>query len=121
MPSIISHAVVATALGKVVQPKEVPWWYWALGAGLSMLPDADVIGFGFGVGYGDLLGHRGLTHSVCFALVLAALTTLPFMAQDRIPPRRLFIFLSLAIASHGVLDAMTNGGRGVAFLAPFWN
>ena len=27
--------------------------------------------------------------------------------------------LHLAAASHGVLDALTNGGRGVAFFAPF--
>ena len=27
--------------------------------------------------------------------------------------------LFLATASHGVLDAMTDGGSGVAFLAPF--
>ena len=27
--------------------------------------------------------------------------------------------LAAATASHGVLDAFTNGGRGVAFFAPF--
>ena len=27
--------------------------------------------------------------------------------------------LALAAASHGLLDALTNGGRGVAFFAPF--
>jgi inner membrane protein len=32
---------------------------------------------------------------------------------------RLWLFLFLATASHGVLDAMTNGGLGVAFFAPF--
>ena len=34
---------------------------------------------------------------------------------------RLFVFLFLAMASHGVLDAMTNGGLGVAFFSPFNN
>src|SRR5215831_7502105 len=31
----------------------------------------------------------------------------------------LFAYLFLATASHGVLDAMTNGGLGVAFFSPF--
>jgi inner membrane protein len=29
------------------------------------------------------------------------------------------LYLFLATASHGVLDAMTNGGLGVAFFSPF--
>ena len=33
----------------------------------------------------------------------------------------LITYLFLATASHGVLDAMTNGGLGVAFLSPFDN
>ena len=37
-------------------------------SGLSLLPDADVIGFRFGVRYEDTWGHRGATHSLTFAL-----------------------------------------------------
>ena len=33
-----------------------------------MLPDLDVIGFFFGVRYDDMLGHRGITHSLAFAM-----------------------------------------------------
>jgi inner membrane protein len=33
----------------------------------------------------------------------------------------LFAYLFLATASHGVLDAMTNSGLGVAFFSPFDN
>ena len=32
-----------------------------------------------------------------------------------------FAFLFVCTMSHGVLDAMTNGGLGVAFFAPFHN
>jgi inner membrane protein len=35
--------------------------------------------------------------------------------------RLLWLYLFLAAASHGLLDAMTNGGLGVAFFAPFDN
>jgi hypothetical protein len=31
----------------------------------------------------------------------------------------LFAYLFFAAASHGVLDAITNGGLGVAFFSPF--
>src|SRR4029077_7470776 len=33
----------------------------------------------------------------------------------------LWIYLFLATASHGLLDAMTDGGLGVAFFSPFDN
>jgi inner membrane protein len=44
-------------------------------------------------------------------------------AFRRSPSRlRVFFLLFLCGASHGVFDAMTDGGRGVALLAPFdWN
>lgn len=121
MPSAFSHAIVATAIGKVVQPKQTPWWYWALGAAVSAAPDLDVIGFHFGVRYGDVLGHRGFTHSLLFAALLAGLVTIALAGQRKIPWWRLFLFLFLATASHSLLDAMTNGGLGVAFFSPFSN
>ena len=33
----------------------------------------------------------------------------------------IFAYLFLATASHGVLDAMTNGGLGIAFFSPINN
>lgn len=117
MASAFAHAVVAVSLGSVlVRPR----WLWAVGAACAVLPDADVIGFVFGVGYGDLLGHRGLSHSLPFALLLATLVHLATRRfVDRAARGRLWWFLFLATASHGALDALTDGGLGVAFLAPF--
>ena len=43
-----------------------------LGVLCAVLPDIDVVGFGYGIQYGDLWGHRGLTHSLVFAALLAA-------------------------------------------------
>jgi inner membrane protein len=121
MPSIFSHAIVATAIGKVVEPNQVPWWYWVLGAAISAAPDLDVIGFHFGIRYEDVMGHRGFSHSLLFAALLAGLVTVAFTSQSQISCRRLFLYLFLATASHGILDAMTNGGLGVAFFSPFSN
>ena len=88
-----------------------------------MLPDADVLAFHFGIAYGDLFGHRGLTHSLAFAAVVAWLVLAAAYPARRWPTDRgrLWAYLALAIASHGVLDAMTTGGLGVAFLAPVEN
>jgi inner membrane protein len=88
---------------------------------VSAVPDLDVIGFHFGVHYGDVMGHRGFTHSLFFATLLAGLVTIAFVGQSQISRWHLFFYLFLATASHGILDAMTNGGLGVAFFSPFTN
>ena len=121
MASAFSHVIVATALGKMAQPKQVPWWYWALGAIVSVLPDLDVISDHFGIDCGYLWAHRCITHSLPFAIFLSLLVSSLFLRQNKISFFRLFLFLALSTASHGVLDAMTYGGNGVAFFSPFSN
>ena len=66
-------------------------------------------------------GHRGLTHSIPFAMVLGAAPARsrllgPGWTGSRL---NLWIWLSLVIASHGVLDTVTSYGAGVTLLAPF--
>jgi inner membrane protein len=83
---------------------------------LSLAPDLDAIGFRLGVPYGAPWGHRGATHSLAMALVLATVAALSHRS------RAFWTFLPWAVAvavSHGVLDAMTDGGHGVAFLWPW--
>ena len=119
MPSAFSHALAALSLGTAFFGTKAPARVWAVGAVGAALPDVDVIGFRFGVRYGDLLGHRGLTHSLAFAALLS-LVVLPLaLSRDGPTAGRLWAFLFLATASHGFLDAFTNGGLGVAFFSPF--
>jgi hypothetical protein len=42
-----------------------------IGTVCSIVPDLDVIGFRFGIRYGDFWGHRGFAHSLFFAALLA--------------------------------------------------
>jgi inner membrane protein len=86
-----------------------------------MVPDLDVVAFMLGVSYADMLGHRGLSHSLIFALALSLLlAALAFRGSKWNGARlRIWLFLFLATASHGILDAFTNGGMGIAFFAPF--
>jgi inner membrane protein len=116
MASVISHPAAVVALA--------PWFGEDVGrracllaAVGSILPDADVVGYWLGIPYGSPLGHRGLTHSLFFAAVLSA--ALAFAVPRRRPA--VFLFLFLCVASHGLLDAMTDGGRGIAFFAPLTN
>lgn len=122
MASVFSHAVAALSIGTCFSRPRMPKRVWLSGAACSMFPDLDVIGFRFGVQYSDFWGHRGFTHSLVFAFLIAGVVSLGFRSGSstigRLP---LFSYLFFAIASHGVLDAMTNGGLGVAFLSPFDN
>jgi len=114
MPTLLTHPAVA--LLKSWFPR-LPLRAAAIGAILSMLPDIDVIGFHFDVAYGSTFGHRGFTHSIVFALTTAALGTLIVRPRTR----ALFAFLFLCAISHPILDAMTDGGLGIAFFSPFSN
>jgi len=121
MASAFSHAIVAVSIGSVLK---MPPRACILGAALSVLPDLDVVGFQFGIGNSaELLGHRGFTHSLAFAGLLATILLLVGDRRSMAQSRRgtLWLYLFLATASHGVLDAFTNGGLGVAFFAPFDN
>ena len=122
MASAFSHAVAALSIGTAFCRPGISKHVWVAGALCSVIPDLDVIGFRFGISYGDFWGHRGFTHSLAFAAVLAAAVTLAIMRTvPQIGRFTLFGYLSMATASHGLLDAMTNGGLGVAFFSPFDN
>jgi inner membrane protein len=101
----------------------MPKRFWIAGALCSVLPDLDVIGFRFGIHYSDFWGHRGFTHSLLFAAILATLIALLAFRKlsPAVPGFWIWTYLFLATASHGLLDAMTDGGLGVAFFSPFNN
>lgn len=121
MPSAFSHVVATFGLTGWFFRPQVPKRVWAAAAVCAVLPDLDVLGSQVGIAYGDLLGHRGLTHSLPFAAALAtAVLGLGFRrGVPGLSLRALWLYLFLATAMHGVLDALTNGGLGVGFFAPF--
>ncbi len=124
MASWLTHAFLAGALGKS-QPFHIRTTrFWVLSIVCSIVPDADVLGYAWGIEYSHVLGHRGLMHSLCFAFGLAMLTVVwgfPGIPRGSKTWWILVTHFFLVTASHGVLDALTNGGLGVAFFAPFDN
>jgi len=122
MASVLSHAVAASAISAAFYRTGVPKHIWIAGLACSVLPDLDVVGFRFGMRYGDFCGHRGFTHSLTFAALLAAALAFGILRiHSEISPASLFVYLFLSTASHGLLDSMTDGGLGVAFFSPFDN
>jgi inner membrane protein len=124
MPTIVSHTVVAVAAGIAFVPRDVPNHFWWLAIICSIIPDADVVGFYFRIPYGHFFGHRGFFHSPFFAFLMSLFLLFVFFSDVEIFSKRwlfyLFFFLLLT-ASHGILDAFTNGGRGIALFSPFDN
>ena len=123
MATIITHAITGAAFGQAA-PAGIPKLrLFTCLACAAILPDADVIMFSLGYPYGHPLGHRGFSHSIVFAGILA-----PILAFVAIPKRRFSIKIYIqtaficffAMLSHGILDAITDAGLGVGFFIP-WN
>lgn len=116
MPTVLTHAIVPLAAAAALGTHKVPARLALAAAALTMLPDADVVGFRLGIAYADDWGHRGATHSLVMAAVAAGLAILLWREWRR---PFAFAFLFLAAASHGLLDMLTDGGLGVALYWPF--
>lgn len=124
MASAFTHGFVALSVGRLVFPERMPLRFWVLSVVCTFLPDVDVVGFYLGVRYGDTLGHRGFSHSLLFALIVAVLVTVAAFPAVRRFSKQWWLLIAcffISTASHGVLDAMTNGGYGTAFFSPFSN
>jgi len=122
MPTIMTHAVIPLGLAMAAGPSRLPARLTLIGVGLAMAPDLDVIGFNFGIQYAEAWGHRGATHSLIFAL-LVALLIWPMVRKLVGTSRRSMLiaisFLFASMASHGLLDALTDGGLGIALAWPW--
>ena len=122
MASGLTHLFTAAALGKTYTGEKMLPRFWVLASVCAVLPDLDVLGYYYGIRYADLFGHRGFTHSLFFAMLLglvvvvAAFRTVPALSKQW---WGLVGFFFAVTASHGVLDAMTDKGYGIAFFLPF--
>lgn len=112
---------MALSLGSAWYRSSSDWRLLAWGVLCAEIPDSDVLGFLFGVPYGDLWGHRGITHSLLFAGVFAVVLSYGITGWIEQGHSRFsrWLYFFLVTASHGLSDAVTDGGLGVAFFAPF--
>ena len=118
----LGHIVVGMGAARIQsggtkgrRPAVAAMLFWAA---LSFLPDADVIGFGLGIRYEDAWGHRGATHSLAFSLALGAAIGALAPRFGR-PALRTGVMAAMVVASHALLDTLTDGGLGCALFWPF--
>jgi inner membrane protein len=104
MPTIFSHAVFAASIGSTFQPAQKQVRFWVLTAICAMLPDADVLSFALGLRYESMFGHRGITHSILFAVAVGATVTVFFFSGSQIPKWKLAVYFALVTVTHPFLD-----------------
>lgn len=127
MASASAHFIVGAALAlPAIKSRQLtallPGWALPVSAGLlAMIPDLDLAGRRlFGIRAPSLFSHRGLSHSPFLLILLAAVFAL-IVARRSSRPTFAYLWLLWAgcMVTHPLLDALTDGGRGVMLLIPF--
>lgn len=114
MPLPIAHGLLGASIVALVHPKQEfkNWKLLLSGFALAILPDFD-FAFVFLLGWQDF--HRGITHSLFFALAVGAVIFALLKNQNRRVP----LAYSMAFLSHTLLDyATSRQSDGVRLLAP---
>ncbi len=117
MATIITHPIVPIAAAYLIGREKVSPKLMFVACVASIVPDADVIAFRFDIPYGDQYGHRGFTHSISFAVLMGVIATF-FSSYFNTSKVICYAMVFIGCVSHGVLDAFTNGGYGIAFFWP---
>jgi inner membrane protein len=117
MATILTHPVIPLTCGILLGKRRIPPPLLILGMVCAILPDLDVIAFKLGIAYESAFGHRGVSHSLLFAAIIASIASL-FHTALRSARLTTWLFVAFATASHGILDALTTGGLGVEFFWP---
>ena len=123
MPTVISHSIFSAGIAR--------WFRFVDGTKLliasiilAALPDTDTILMGI-FGHDSIFRHRGILHSVFFALLTSDVTLLLFKRKKWVEDGNVWklglLFYTFAI-SHPLLDGFSTGGTiGVAYFAPLDN
>lgn len=118
MPMTTTHALVPLAATLAFVKPPIPWKLVIVAAFAASAPDVDgIFKHLLNVPQGSIYAHRGATHSLFVALAAGLLVTL---AHGKLGVRRLSagVVVAAAMASHGILDMMTDAGQPVAYLWP---
>ncbi len=113
--ALLGAAVGQSVAGRALGPRAAGW-----GALVGMAPDIDVIAAGLHGGYGELLYHRGATHSLWFGPVMGPLLGWLLWrwrgaGTSLAAWRRITVW---ALLTHPLLDVFTP--YGTQLFAPFW-
>jgi len=117
MSSLIGHSLGALTVWEAGRQLVSPWlprrfrWY-ILPIIIAVLPDLDILLRG--------TGHRGMTHSLAAAILLALLGTgIVILLKRSLRFRRVFTLLFLCAMVHPLLDYLMGCGPPVTLFWPF--
>ena len=118
MSSLFGHALAGLTLSAAFHRGRPPRRVWTFAAACALAPDMDWFAGLLRIPEGHHLSHRGMSHSLLAAALLAAAAMLIGFRPHLRSPRHWGCMLAAAF-SHSLLDACTFGGTGVALLLPF--
>ena len=122
MPTTITHSFVGISSAHLFSNHAPCVRLLTLSLIAANLPDIDILTLYLGYADSHVLGHRGICHSISFALCLGPCLTVAYNPSWKIRDTHWLwysIYFFLLICSHGMLDSLNTSG--VAFLAPFSN
>ncbi len=116
----LTHIALGACIGEAFLGKKIGKRAMLLGAIAQSIPDIDfVASFWLNVP-GNLLAHRGFTHSILFAMLISlflALLSERIHRPHNIKLRRWFMFFAVQVFIHIFIDAFNN--YGVGWFEPF--
>lgn len=113
-----THALVPLAAGLAFAKRPMPWRLIIAASFAAAAPDLDALSKHFlHIPPTSIYGHRGAAHSLFMALAAGFVAALSHRRLE-VRPLTAGICIGTAMASHGLLDMMTDGGLPVAYLWP---
>ncbi len=121
MASVVGHAL-AGIITKEAFCAKPPSTRGRILLGLSILaaiiPDFDVV-FYIVFKPSNMIAHRGLSHGLPFALIVASIFTVLATRYLKMSRIRLFLVFFLSLCSHIALDYLMGAGPPVPLFSPF--
>lgn len=123
MPTAVTHAFAALALGRTAISTRAGWPFWGASLACSLLPDLDVGLFFYGVSYASRFGHRGVIHGIPFAVAAGVLVGWLMWRRRWLPVGWGWwvggLYFTALLLLHSFLDALTAAEIGLAWWSPF--
>jgi len=111
----LTHTVIGACLGEVIAGKRLGKKAMLISALANNLPDIDVITSLWTDPARELLVHRGITHSILFALIITPLLAFAFQKKyntHAVSFRRWLVLIGSGLFLHILMDAFTAYGTG---------
>ena len=113
-----THALLPLAVAVAVAKRPVPWTLLVVTMFAAAAPDVDgIFKHLVHLPSNSIYGHRGAAHSLFVALAAGCVAAL-FHKKLGVRPLTAGVLVGAAMASHGLLDMMTDSGLPVAYLWP---